>query len=332
MKKRIMAILMASCLALSLAGCGKEMTLNLSYGDRTGTYSGDVDENGVPNGQGKFTTTNDAGEKWTYEGAFVNGHFEGEGKTTWKSGQIEIGTYKDDVIVPMKGKEIKTLYTTPENFLHRCVEVVGVVFAAPEYVDDGVCIQIMTDIKNHENNTIVYIHDKDFEVNNEDYVRIVGIVGEPFKGENALGGEITAPTITASEYEVLDYKDAVAPTLKEYEVNQTQTQYGYSVTVQKIEFAEEETRVYVKADNQGSDTFNLYSFNAKITQNGKQYEEQDAWDADYPKLQDDLLKGNSTEGVIVYPTLEEKPFTITIEAYSSNYEEEIKPYTFNIEF
>ena len=116
MKKRILTLLLVGVLAFSLVGCGKQMTLNLAYGDRTGTYSGDMNEAGLPNGQGKFTTTNSDGEEWTYAGEFKNGHFEGEGKTTWKSGQVEIGTYKDDVIVPMKGNEIKSLYTTPENF------------------------------------------------------------------------------------------------------------------------------------------------------------------------------------------------------------------------
>ena len=44
--KRIIALISAGYLILSLAGCGKEMTLHLSYGDRTGTYSGDLSEEG----------------------------------------------------------------------------------------------------------------------------------------------------------------------------------------------------------------------------------------------------------------------------------------------
>lgn len=329
--KRIIALISAGCLMLSLAGCGKEMTLHLSYGDRTGTYSGDLSEEGLPYGQGKFTSTNAEGEKWTYEGEFKNGHFEGEGKTTWKSGQIEIGTYKDDVIVPMKGDEIKTLYTTPENFKNHYVELTGVVFAAPEYIDEGVCVQMMSDIKNHENNTIVYIYDKDFKVKQDDYLHIVGLVGDKFTGENALGGEVTAPTITAKEYEIYSYKDALAPTLKTIEVNQTQTQLGYSVTIQKIEYAENETRVYLKVDNQGSDKFTVYSFNTKITQNGKQYEEQDNWESEYPEIQTDLLVGNSSEGIITFPPIKEGAFSLVVEGSSNNWEETISPYTFNIE-
>ena len=331
LKKRLLTLLLTVCLVLCFTGCAKEMTLSLSYGDRTGKYSGDLVD-GVPHGQGKFTTTNAEGETWTYEGEFKNGHFDGEGKTTWKSGQGEIGTYKDDVIVPLKGDEIKTLFTTPENFKDHCVEVIGKVFAAPEYVDDGVAIQMWTDFENAENNVIVYVMDKDFKVEEEDYVKVVGLVGEPFTGENAFGGEITAPTVYAREYEVISYADAAMPTLKEVNVEQTQEQFGYAVTVQKVEFAEKETRVYIKVVNNGSDKFNLYSFNTKLSQDGKQFEEQDNWDAEYPEIQTELLVGNTTEGIIAFPAIEQKAFSIIIDASSDNWDEELNPYTFNIEF
>lgn len=115
MKRIATVVMIVLALSFLITGCGKEVTLDFSFGQRTGTYSGEM-ENGIPNGYGKFTTKNTDGTGWTYEGNWNNGHFEGEEKTTWKSGQIEIGTYLNDSIVPMKGDEIKTLYTSPENF------------------------------------------------------------------------------------------------------------------------------------------------------------------------------------------------------------------------
>ena len=117
MRKKKIALLFIICLCLSLSGCSRddEMTLHLSYGDRTGTYSGEVNDEGIPHGIGKFSSQNPEGVKWVYEGNFVNGHFEGEGKTTWEDGEIEIGTYKDDTIIPMTGKEIKNLYKILAN-------------------------------------------------------------------------------------------------------------------------------------------------------------------------------------------------------------------------
>lgn len=329
--KKFVSLILAICLVVSLMGCSKKMTLKLSFGDRNGTYTGDLNKDGLPNGYGRFVSKNDEGEKWTYEGEFKNGHFDGKGKITWKNGLIEIGTYKDDIIVPMKGDEIKSLYTTPKKFKNHYVEITGVVFADPEYDDDGLCVQMMADIKNHSNNTIVYINDKDFKVNQNDYLHIVGLVGDEFKGENAFGGDVTAPVITAKEYKVLDYKDALAPTIKTININQSKTQLGYTVTVQKIEFAEDETRAYIRVDNQGTDKFSVYSFNSMITQNGKQYEEQDNWDAEYPEIQTELLVGNSSEGIIVFPAIPDGTFNLIIEGSSDNWEEDLEPYTFNIE-
>lgn len=330
MKNKLYILTICISLVMLFTGCSKEITLNLSYGDRTGKYTGDLVD-GIPNGHGKFTTTNDEGEKWTYEGEFKNGHFEGEGKTTWKSGQIEIGKYKNDVVVPMKGDEIKTLFTSPEKFKGHCVEIIGKVFTAPEYTDDIVAVQMWTDIEKSENNVIVYIPDKDFKVNQDDFLKVTGIVGDVFKGENAFGTTVSSPTINATNYEVLSYSDAVSPTLKSVEVNQTQEQNGYSVMVQKVEFAANETRIFIKVVNNGSDNFNLYSFNTKITQDGKQYEEQDNWEADYPKVQTGLLVGNTTEGIITFPAIEQKSFSIISDASSDNYNEDFTPYQFDIE-
>lgn len=100
MKKKWSILLsMALCFGL-LVGCAEEtsveneeMTLTFSYGERTGKYTGEV-QNGIPNGYGKFESANEKGTNWTYEGSFANGLFEGEGKTTWEDGTWQAGDYK----------------------------------------------------------------------------------------------------------------------------------------------------------------------------------------------------------------------------------------------
>ena len=94
------AILILSTLLLCVA-CeskkevtGQKMTLQLSYGSRTGTYTGTL-VNNIPNGQGKFRSKNTEGDVWTYSGTFKDGHFQGQG-TIWSNGQKEKGTYVND--------------------------------------------------------------------------------------------------------------------------------------------------------------------------------------------------------------------------------------------
>ncbi len=65
-----------------------------------GYYEGEVNASGLPNGQGRFTsTTTDTKEPWIYEGSFRNGHLEGEGATTWPDdGYRREGYYTNDEI------------------------------------------------------------------------------------------------------------------------------------------------------------------------------------------------------------------------------------------
>ncbi len=307
----------------------KELTINFSFGERIGTYSGEF-VNNLPNGQGTFKTKNTENQGWTYEGEWVNGHFQGEGKTTWNDGTMEIGTYYKDVIVPLKGEAIKTLYSSPGSFKNHVVEIIGKVFTSPEVSDEGTVIQMYTDFENDDNNTIVHINDENFKVKTDDYVKIVGKVGDVFEGENAFGASITAPTINAITQEIISYKDATAPTIKKINLNKTIKQHGYSVTLKKVEFAKTETRIYVKVINAGKSKFSLYSFNAKLVQDGKQYEEQQNYDADYPEIQSDLLMGITTEGVIVFPHIKDSSFKVLLDGSSDDYEEEFTLYTFYI--
>lgn len=75
---------------------GQEITLHLSFGDRLGRYVGEVNAAGLPDGQGKFTWMSAKGLLLTYQGAFLNGHFHGQGKTSWANGGYEEGSYVDD--------------------------------------------------------------------------------------------------------------------------------------------------------------------------------------------------------------------------------------------
>lgn len=74
-----------------------ELTLSLSFGERTGMFSGELDENGLPTGHGTFTSKNPDGTEWTYEGDWKKGHWDGTGKTTWSDGQSYIGEFTNDM-------------------------------------------------------------------------------------------------------------------------------------------------------------------------------------------------------------------------------------------
>lgn len=227
--------------------------------------------------------------------------------------------------------EIKQMYSNPDDFKGRKIELLGKVLSNAEYDEDAVYFQMYGDIKNSSNNTVVGFANPDFKVEEGNYVKVIGTVKDKFEGENALGGKITAPTILADSVEVLSYQEAVAPTTKEIiPENNSIDQLGYKVTINKIELSEPETRVYLTVENNGSGKFSLYDFNSILIQDGKQYENQDNWAADYPEIQTDLRVGVSTEGIITFPKINESNFQLIFDGSPDDWNEKIEDYQFDI--
>lgn len=231
----------------------------------------------------------------------------------------------------MSESEIKELYTDPSKYEKRSLELAGKVFATPEYDEDAVYFQMWADPENSELNTFVKYENPNIDLKDGTYIKLKGTVYGSVEGENAFGAKVTGPMIVTDSIEVVSYQDVVAPAIHTITLDEpTQTQRGYSVTIEKIELAEKETRVYIKVENNGSDKFNLYSFNSIIVQNGKQYEEETNYSADYPQVQTSLRAGVSTEGIFCYPAIEYESFELVLDGSSENYREEIKPFAFEI--
>lgn len=231
---------------------------------------------------------------------------------------------------PLTEDEVTQMYTNPDSFKGRQVTLTGKLLGEPEKDDSGIYFQFYGDAANYARNTIVGYKNTELSLADGDYIKVIGTVDGTFKGENMMGGKITAPKIIADSVEKVSYIDAVSPTIKSVDVNSTQNQRGYEVSLQKVEFASAETRVYLSVKNSGGSSFSVYSFNAKIMQGDKQYEEQSNYDADYQEVQSDLMPGATTSGIIAFPAMEQSNFKIYIDGSSDNWEESIQPYAFEV--
>ena len=227
--------------------------------------------------------------------------------------------------------ELSALYTSPDKYKGKYVKLTGQVFLDPEKDEDGICFQMFADPENGERNTVVVCRDLSLKLKEDDYVSLDGKILGAYKGSNALGGTVTALQIEAASLEVIGYKDAMRPTLKDTAPALTQEQHGCSVTVDKIEFAQQETRVYLTVKNGSEDKFHFYSFDCKIVQEGKQFEEENNYYADYEEIPSELLPGVTATGVIAFPAVDSaKEFQFLTEGRSDNYRLDFEPYTFAI--
>ena len=247
-----------------------------------------------------------------------------------ESAQEEV---KNGVVEYVPEDEIENVFSNPSDYYGKYIKLAGEIFTNPELGENEISFQMFCDVENSEDNAYVtYESENAKEVNNYEYVIVDGKIKGSVSGKNMVGGVVTALEIEAVSIEESNYIDVVVPTIKELEVNQTIDQLGYVVTVDKIEFAEKETRVYVTVQNNGSDSFSVYSWSTKIVQDGKQFEPEFNFYYDYEEVQSDLIVGTSTSGVINFAPLDTtKPIQIHIDGSSNDWDEEIETYIFDID-
>lgn len=132
--------------------------------------------------------------------------------------------------------------------------------------------------------------------------------------------------------EISSYFEVISPTLKEVKTDGLlNSQNGVDISVNKIEFANNETRVYYTVTNNSGSNYCFYYFNMKLIQNGKQYEPESNWEVDYPEVSGDVLNGVTAEGIASFPKIDQSNFDIHFESgYSSNYELDFTEFTFSV--
>ena len=222
---------------------------------------------------------------------------------------------------------------SPNKYIDSSVVLTGQIFTTPEKDDFGVYFQMWADPKNNDFNTFVTWLVPTFDLKKDDYIRITGVVSGEYEGENAYGGPVRAPSVDVILVEKISGLDVLAPAINTVEANAILNQHGVIITIEKIEFAVNETRFFIKIKNGTNDEFSAYEHNAKAVQESTQYEREYRSEEDgYPKLQTDLLSGIETSGIITFKPLDYdlKKATLIIEGRSDNYNLKFELYTFNL--
>ena len=245
----------------------------------------------------------------------------GDGETSQNSGSNEIFT----------NENYGRLSSDPESYVGARVEIIGSLLSAPDFQDGQMAFQMFADPENMEWNTVV-VSEGDVEPKAEDYVRVLGTVEGSFEGENAFGASILAPRIEASEVEIVSASEALDPARKTLQLSDTQEDQGFSITLNKLEFADNTTRVYVTAENGTEAPVSFYGFDSKIIQGTKQLDQEEPFEYNLAEPQSDLSPGVQTEGALVFgPVDPAQPFQIQFEWYSENFEITANPIVFEVD-
>jgi hypothetical protein len=234
--------------------------------------------------------------------------------------------------VYLEESEIDAALSDGDSYKGKYIELVGKVFNVDKD-GDTIAMQVWYDVENADQQFIVYA-DKEMagSVKEDDFIKVDGKITGTFTGENYFGGEIKALLIEAESLEVGGYDDLYAPAESTKEIGETKNQHGVSVTLDRIEYAKGEARVYVTVKNDSGDTASIYTYSAKAIQDGKQFEHQDNYEVGYDSDIGEVLDGASKEGIIRFKGLDpDKGFKLTMEAYSDNWDITLEDYVFEVE-
>lgn len=257
------------------------------------------------------------------------GSDEGATPKEVSSGGVESTESVSEVLEP---NDFDKMYSNPLSYEGYELEFMGQVFVEPERDDEGTYLQVYAKPEEYDQNIIVAIDNPNLEVKTDDYVRVTGIVFDKFEGENLMGGTVIAPVIHADKIEVVDYITAIAPTIKTIEVNEGIDQHGFVVHLQRIELAKSQTRVYVKVTNNTNDSISYYTHSNKLVVGSQQLEPEYVYDSGLSEVQSDILPGIESEGVAIFPAIDEnvKSLKFYADGYSDNYELSIEPFIFEV--
>ena len=171
-------------------------------------------------------------------------------------------------------------------------------------------------------------------IQEDDYVLVRGTITGSDSYETVAGGSIDVITIDADSVKQISAgraQELARPATGGSEkLNITQSQGGFAVTVRKIGWTEDATRVSFSVTNKSGAEGSLFVSDAKIQQGSQQFSVSD--DADYGPLGDDILSGASVTGSLEFDKIDRKRGKAYIEVdwYSENYDIDAKPFGFTV--
>lgn len=231
--------------------------------------------------------------------------------------------------------EFERVYTEGDSYAGKYMAFTGMIFNVEE-TEDAYFIQAYQDFDNANHNTTIEYGNKDIKFEQGDFIKVDGVIEGTMTYENIYGDEMVALCVEADTIEVTSYLDAALPTIKTIEVGETIEKDGYSLTLDKVEIADAETRCYYTLVNNGSNNFSLSTYTSVITQDSSQanYMISGAYFFDpepIDALTFELRPGVETSGYIAYDSIStDGDFTIYLDGVDMN---KFKSYefTYNVE-
>ena len=230
---------------------------------------------------------------------------------------------------PLSDTEMENLFTDANQYEGRMVEDMPIMIFQYIGESDGVYSYQGYNDTTYDKNLIFTSNEK-LDVEEGDYILLSGQVDGIMEYETVMGATREAPLIVNG---MIEKKDATIFNQAENtrEVGKSAEQYNIKVTLDKIEQAKNSTRVYFTVENNSGYKLSIYTFNSYIKQGNKQFDESDM-SYEENTLKTEINDGITDSGCLSFEKMEnvEGDLTISLDAYSDNYEIELSPFVFHI--
>ncbi|WP_051507166.1 hypothetical protein [Saccharibacillus sacchari] len=232
----------------------------------------------------------------------------------------------------LSDKEFDRMIANPDDFKKQRVEFFSQVAYDPLEHDRGMFIQVYADPDNYGKHVLISMRTPMKEIKKGDFIRVKGIVKGSTEMVSTTGAPMVFPEIKTQSVEVVDYITGFSPSLRTVEVGETQDQHGLKVTLEKVEFAEKETRLYLSVENSTDREGLFYTHTAKIAQGSTQFEQATNFRADYPEPQNQLLPGIRSEGILAFGPIdpEDGDLRLIVGGSTNDYSLDFKPFDFKV--
>lgn len=245
-------------------------------------------------------------------------------KSKSKEGETEADSKKTS------GK-LDKLFENPKSFKGKEVTLGGYIWENKKISSTETELGLEVEVSDESKMAVVSYKEGPLEsIEYDNIVKVTGKVTGTKEIKNMLGIKIEVPVIEASKVEISDYMNAVAPVYKTVEVNDTAEQYGITVKLDKVEFAESETRFFVTLTNNSSDPVDFYRDNLVVQNKRLHREMYMSYKAEYPEFDESIEPGASSSGILVFSRLEAENLKLYIQGNSDNYDIELEPFKFDI--
>lgn len=202
-----------------------------------------------------------------------------------------------------------TVYSSIKKYTGTKVKWGGRVFTEPEKDGSTIYFQ-MFEGDDADHNVMVSAPDFNGELKEDDYIVLEGTIGGLWKGKNSFNADIDAMKIIASKIEAGSKSKVLAPADKIVPINDTKDVSGFMITLDRIEIAEKETRVYLKVKNGTSEEVSFYTYGAKLVQGTTQLESQTG-DTD-EELPSSIAPNVEAVGAVFFDKVSDNPKEISI--------------------